>query len=95
MFVFYYTWLWNRTRSLLLCVLLHGSFTAALDNLILMPDSLTVDVTILGTLVGGAVLLVAVTRGTLGFDPARDAASAEPLIRRQGPELVAGAMQGR
>jgi len=68
MFVFYYTWLWNRTRSLLLCVLLHGSFTAALDNLILMRDSLTVDLVILGTLVGGAALLVAATRGRLGFD---------------------------
>jgi uncharacterized protein len=68
MFVFYYTWLWNRTRSLLLCVLLHGSFTAALDNLILMRDSLTVDLVILGTLGGGAALLVAATRGRLGFD---------------------------
>ena len=68
MFVFYYTWLWNRTGTLLLCVLLHGSFTAALDNLVLMRDSVTVDLAILGTLVAGAALLVAATRGRLGFD---------------------------
>lgn len=77
MFVFYYTWLWNRTRSLLLCVVLHGAFTAALDTLILMPDSVIVDLVILGTLVAGAAAVVAATRGRLGYE--RPAADAEPV----------------
>jgi membrane protease YdiL (CAAX protease family) len=68
MFVFYYTWLYNRTGSLLLCVLLHGSFTPALDHLILVDDSPTVDAVILGTMLGGVLLLLALTRGRLGFD---------------------------
>lgn len=68
MFVFYYTWLYNRTGSLLLCVLLHGSFTPALDHLILVDDSATVDAVILGTMLAGVLLLVALTRGRLGFD---------------------------
>ncbi|HSK25659.1 MAG TPA: type II CAAX endopeptidase family protein [Jiangellales bacterium] len=67
LFVFYYTWLWNRTRSLLLCVLLHGSFTAALDNLYLLDDGPAVDLAILGTLLGGVLVLLVLTRGRLGF----------------------------
>lgn len=68
MFVVFYTWLYNRTGSVLLCVLLHASFTPALSHLILVDDSLTVDLTILGTLVAAAIVLVALTRGRLGFD---------------------------
>lgn len=70
MFVFYYTWLWNRTHSLLLCVLLHGSFTPALDHLVLTDDNITVDLAILVTLVAGVVVLLVATRGRLGFKPA-------------------------
>lgn len=70
LYAFFYTYLYNRTRSVLLCILLHGSFTAALDNLILTADGLTVDLVILGTLVGATVLLVALTRGTLGYEAA-------------------------
>jgi uncharacterized protein len=82
MFAVYYTWLWNRTRSLLLCVLLHASFTPALDHLVLTPDSLAVDLAILGTLVGGAVILIALTRGRLGLDrPLRIPASTGPPAR--------------
>jgi uncharacterized protein len=68
MFVVFYTWLYNRTGSVLLCILLHASFTPALSHLILVDDSLTVDLTILGTLVAAAIVLVALTRGRLGFD---------------------------
>jgi len=89
MFVFYYTWLWNRTRSLLLCVVLHGSFTAALDNLILMRDSAAVDVVILGTLVVGALVLVVLTRGRLGFDPRVEPASQPASQPAQEPTLAA------
>ena len=63
----YYTWLYNRTGSVLLCVLLHGSFTPAIDNLVLTADSLTVDLVILGPVVAAAAGLVAATRGRLGL----------------------------
>jgi membrane protease YdiL (CAAX protease family) len=66
-FVFFYTWLYNRTGSVLLCILLHASFTPALDHLVLRGDNLTVDATILATLVAGAVALVLMTRGRLGY----------------------------
>ena len=36
---FYYTWLYNKTRSVLLCILLHASFTPAQDHLLLTADS--------------------------------------------------------
>ena len=34
---FFYTLLWNATRSVGLCILLHASFTPAQDNFILLP----------------------------------------------------------
>jgi membrane protease YdiL (CAAX protease family) len=68
LFAVFYTWLYNRTRSVLLCVLLHGAFTPSLDHLVLVDDNLTVDLVILATLLAAAAVLVAVTRGRLGFD---------------------------
>jgi membrane protease YdiL (CAAX protease family) len=68
-FVFFYTWLYNRTGSVLLCILLHASFTPALDHLVLREDNLGVDVAILATLVAAATALVLLTRGRLGYDP--------------------------
>ncbi|SFF42772.1 CPBP family intramembrane glutamic endopeptidase [Blastococcus tunisiensis] len=68
LFAVFYTWLWNRTGSLLLCVALHGAFTPSLDHLVLVDDSLVVDASILGVLVLAAVALVVLTRGRLGFD---------------------------
>ena len=68
-FVFFYTWLYNRTGSVLLCILLHASFTPALDHLVLREDDLGVDLAILATLVAAAISLVALTGGRLGFDP--------------------------
>lgn len=63
---FFYTWLYNTSRSVLLCILLHGSFTAAQDGLLFTVDSPTVDAVILGTYVTGAGLLLLLTRGRLG-----------------------------
>lgn len=70
---FFYTVLWNRTHSLLLCILLHASFTPAQDTLVLLPTDVaytealdTPDWVILGTYVVATVLLVVVTRGRLG-----------------------------
>ena len=66
-FAFFYTYLYNRTGSVGLCMLLHGSFTAALYNLALTTDDLTVDVTIGATLLAATLVLIAATRGRLGF----------------------------
>lgn len=73
LYAFYYTYLYNRTGSVLLCILLHGGFTAALDNLILTADNMTVDLVILTTLVAGTLVLIAATRGRLGFQPRQEA----------------------
>jgi uncharacterized protein len=94
LFVFFYTWLYNRTGSVLLCVLLHGSFTPALDHLVLADDSAVVDLVIVWTLLAGAAALVGLTRGRLGLDlraPARSAISVS-AARRIEPrmELVGG-----
>jgi membrane protease YdiL (CAAX protease family) len=66
-FAFFYTYLYNRTGSVALCMLLHGSFTAALYNLVLATDDLTVDVTIAATLLAATLVLIAATRGRLGY----------------------------
>jgi len=63
---FFYTWLYNKTRSILLCVLLHASLTPAQDHLLLTTDSLIVDVVLLGTYVLVAAVLIALTHGRLG-----------------------------
>jgi membrane protease YdiL (CAAX protease family) len=65
---FFYTYLFNKTGSALLCVLLHGSFTAAQDHLTLLDDitgGLT-DAAIGLSYLAGVILLVALTRRRLG-----------------------------
>ena len=69
LYAFAYTPLYNRTRSVLLCVVLHGSFTAALDHLILTADSAAVDAVIGLTLLAFTGLTIALTRGRLGTPP--------------------------
>ncbi|NPC45114.1 CPBP family intramembrane glutamic endopeptidase [Nocardioides sp. zg-1230] len=66
---FFYTWLFNRTGSVLLCVLLHASFTAAQDHLLFTADSLTVDAVILGIYLACAAAVVALTKARLGAPP--------------------------
>ncbi len=68
--------LYNRTGSVLLCILLHASFTPAQDHLVLLPDAVvhteslgTIDFVILGTYVAAALVLVVLTRGRLGRTP--------------------------
>ncbi len=64
---FLYTWLFNRTGSALLCVLLHASITPAQDHLSLVSDSPTVDLAIGVTLIAAAIGVVVATRGRLGL----------------------------
>jgi uncharacterized protein len=89
---FFYTWLYNRTGSILLCILLHASFTPAQDHLVLLPDDVVdagqlggIDFVIFGTYVAAALLLIGLTRGRLG--------------RRPGPriplEVTTGTTSGR
>jgi CAAX protease family protein len=73
---FFYSWLYNRTQSVLLCILLHAGFTAAQDHLLLTADSRIVDVVLLGTYLVGAGVLVLVTCGRLGM-PAKKVNSEE------------------
>jgi membrane protease YdiL (CAAX protease family) len=68
---FYYTWLYNKTRSVLLCILLHASFTPAQDHLLLTADSPPVDGVLLSTYVLGASVLIALTRARLGYERAQ------------------------
>jgi uncharacterized protein len=64
---FYFTWLWNRTGSLLLCAILHGAVNASLGHLVFVDGGPLVPA-MLGVLSVGAVALVVSTRGRLGFD---------------------------
>jgi membrane protease YdiL (CAAX protease family) len=89
-YAFFYTWVYNRTQSVLLCMLLHGSFNAAIG---LLPASLAVlqegtyvallVVQVVTLLMAVAVLAVA-TGGRLGYDavPGRDHTA--PLEERDG-----------
>ena len=57
----------QQDRSVLLCILLHASFTPAQDHLLLTADSATVDAMLLGTYLAAAGVLIAMTRGRLGY----------------------------
>jgi hypothetical protein len=57
---FFYTFLYNKTGSVLLPILLHASFTPASDNLTLMPHNVhgITDLVIFGTVLAAVWLLV-------------------------------------
>ncbi len=68
---FFYTWLYNRTGSVLLCILLHASFTPAQEHLLLLRGEVhgVTDLAIGVAYLGGVLLLLVLTRGRLGFPP--------------------------
>ena len=66
---FFYTWLYNKTGSVLLCIVLHAGLTAAQDHLLLTADSPVVDAVLLGSYLAGALIIIAATRGRLGLRP--------------------------
>ena len=80
---FFYTPIVNRTGSTLMAILLHASFTPAQDHLILLSEEShgVTDVAMGLAYLVGAVVVVALTRGRLGFDRARNA----ELIGGEGP----------
>ncbi|MGC5223874.1 CPBP family intramembrane glutamic endopeptidase [Micromonospora sp. DT81.3] len=79
---FFYTWLYNRTGSILICLLLHAAFTPAQNFLTFAQPTNsssgglgdTSDLVILGVYVLAVVGLTLATRGRLGLaaDAARD-----------------------
>ena len=75
-YAFTYTYLWNRTHSALLCMLLHASYNTALGVVILRPaDELVgnsyvaISLALTGTLWLVAIGLILATRGRLGLAP--------------------------
>ena len=85
---FFYTVLWNRTRSIGLCILLHASFTPAQDQLILMAREKAYtpvldgpDWAILAVYLIAVGILMAATRGRLGNQKVFPPAS-PPLLRK-------------
>jgi uncharacterized protein len=74
-YAFPLTLLYNKTKSTLLCMLLHGSYNTAIGLLILVPEDglrgstyATVTVALTGTMLAVTTVLVLVTRGQLGVD---------------------------
>jgi membrane protease YdiL (CAAX protease family) len=70
---FWYTWLMNRTGSVLLCILLHASYNAANGLLLLVPDEAlqgnsyqTLLALMTGVLILSVVGLLVKTQGQLG-----------------------------
>ena len=72
-YAFFYTWVYNRTQSVLLCMLLHGSFNAAIE---LLPASFEVLqggtyvallVVQVATLLLAVAVLAVATGGRLGY----------------------------
>jgi membrane protease YdiL (CAAX protease family) len=88
-YAFTYTYLWNRTRSALLCMLLHASYNTAIGVVILRPaDELvgdayvTISLALTGTLWLVAVGLIVATRGRLGLPDRVPRTTAELPTRR-------------
>jgi membrane protease YdiL (CAAX protease family) len=65
--IVFYTWLYNRTRSVPLCVLLHASFNTSVAYLDLPNASATAIAAFIVTAAVSAAAMVLVTRGRLGF----------------------------
>jgi membrane protease YdiL (CAAX protease family) len=89
---FFYTWLYNKTGSVLLCILLHASFTPAQDHLLLIPVELmpsggqptTINLVVLATYLTFAASLVLLTHGRLGTASGPAGPEAVAAVERAG-----------
>ena len=75
-YAFTYTYLWNRTRSVVVCILLHAAYNTALGTVILRPEDEQVGSTyvilslaLTGTLWAAVLVLIGATKGRLGLEP--------------------------
>ena len=91
-YAFTYTYLWNRTRSALLCMLLHASYNSAIGVVILRPaDELvgnayvTISLTLTGSLWLVAAGLIVATRGRLGLPDSSPGHATHPRARTYAP----------
>ncbi len=78
---FFYSYPFNATGSVIPCIMLHASFTAAQDNLTLIADEShgVTDVAIGLAYLAGAVVVVAISRGRLGPDSSVTGSSSHPV----------------
>jgi membrane protease YdiL (CAAX protease family) len=89
-YAFTYTYLWNRTRSAFLCMVLHASYNTAIGVVILRPaDELVgnayvaISFALTGTLWLVALALIVATRGRLGLSAAAPSTDTPPGERRR------------
>jgi len=78
-YAFTYTYVWNRTKSVFLCMLLHAAYNTTLGVVILRPDDelvgstyVTLSLALTGTLWLVALGLIVATHGRLGLPRAAD-----------------------
>jgi len=90
-YAFTYTYVWNRTRSVVICMVLHAAYNTSLGALILRPEDelvggayVKLSLILTGLLWVAAIGLIIATRGRLGLgaDTATVRASVPP--RRPG-----------
>jgi membrane protease YdiL (CAAX protease family) len=86
---FTYTYLWNRTRSAIACMVMHAAYNTAIGVAILRPaDELVqssyvaISFALTGTLWLAAIALIVVTRGRLGLAPAHEPPPVAPTVAR-------------
>ncbi len=90
-YAFPLTFLYNKTKSTLLCMLLHGSYNTSIGLLILVPEDAlrgatyaTSALAITGTMLAVTTVLLLVTRGQLGLPNQNPTISRNPLRSLKG-----------
>jgi hypothetical protein len=97
--------MWNKTHSIVICMLLHASNNTALGTVILRPEDeqvgevyVTLSLAITGTLWLAVVALIWATKGRLGLEPEAPVPPAptgpEQERRNSDPEPVGAGSSG-